>query len=486
MEINNTKNVSLLDFLKPSSNETTSNTTNSFQEFFLNSSSESTTSISNYQNDSQKHYLKDKVSDFKDNFKEKLEKNSDKTNSLEEKISSSDVVEEKSSDILEKVNDAVEDKIESKDDKTVDTENVKTDELDDKKLEKLAEILNVSVENLEKTLDELNLTIDSLTNSENAKDLLVALNSLESKVDLLSLDNLKEQLKGIDDLASGKLDDELDQSIVDDLVNQAIAEIDGEELAQNATEDENNSSQSNTQSNATQNTNVDAVEVLDIEVSTEESVESSNITSATEDVLDEATVANGTVNNTQATTSQTLNTVNTEFSDMNINSNVKVGTDNSFVSQVAKSLGSSNVDTENVLKQITDAMKVDIKGDIANEVKITLRPAHLGDVTLKIVTENGIITAQFEAESQRVKEIIESNFNQLKDSLKQQGIEISNLQVNVNENKQNSGTNNQSDNSRNRNSNTYGNVDGISEEEIVSEVIVDESIALGSRNTYRA
>lgn len=486
MEINNTKNVSLLDFLKPSSNETTSNTTNSFQEFFLNSSSESTTSISNYQNDSQKHYLKDKVSDFKDNFKEKLEKNSDKTNSLEEKISSSDVVKEKSSDILEKVNDAVEDKIESKDDKTVDTENVKTDELDDKKLEKLAEILNVSVENLEKTLDELNLTIDSLTNSENAKDLLVALNSLESKVDLLSLDNLKEQLKGIDDLASGKLDDELDQSIVDDLVNQAIAEIDGEELAQNATEDENNSSQSNTQSNATQNTNVDAVEVLDIEVSTEESVESSNITSATEDVLDEATVANGTVNNTQATTSQTLNTVNTEFSDMNINSNVKVGTDNSFVSQVAKSLGSSNVDTENVLKQITDAMKVDIKGDIANEVKITLRPAHLGDVTLKIVTENGIITAQFEAESQRVKEIIESNFNQLKDSLKQQGIEISNLQVNVNENKQNSGTNNQSDNSRNRNSNTYGNVDGISEEEIVSEVIVDESIALGSRNTYRA
>jgi flagellar hook-length control protein FliK len=70
-------------------------------------------------------------------------------------------------------------------------------------------------------------------------------------------------------------------------------------------------------------------------------------------------------------------------------------------------------------------------GEQFAELKITLRPESLGDVTLRVVTQNGIVSAQFVAESQRVKEVLESNFNQLRDVLQQQGIRVSELSVSV-------------------------------------------------------
>jgi len=89
-----------------------------------------------------------------------------------------------------------------------------------------------------------------------------------------------------------------------------------------------------------------------------------------------------------------------------------------------------NIDTQGVIDQIVDKMKVEVKGDMS-EIKIQLKPEHLGDVSLKITTQNGIVTAQFVAENQRIREIIEASFNQLRDSLAQQGIQLSQLSVSV-------------------------------------------------------
>jgi len=89
-----------------------------------------------------------------------------------------------------------------------------------------------------------------------------------------------------------------------------------------------------------------------------------------------------------------------------------------------------NIDTQGVIDQIVDKMKVEVKGDMS-EIKIQLKPEHLGDVSLKISTQNGIVTAQFVAENQRIREIIEASFNQLRDSLSQQGIQLSQLSVSV-------------------------------------------------------
>jgi flagellar hook-length control protein FliK len=88
------------------------------------------------------------------------------------------------------------------------------------------------------------------------------------------------------------------------------------------------------------------------------------------------------------------------------------------------------VNTADVIEQIVSRVKVEAKAD-TTEVRLTLKPENLGDVSLKISAQNGIVTAQFTAESQRIKEIIEAGFNQLRDALNSQGLNIARLDVSV-------------------------------------------------------
>ncbi len=108
-----------------------------------------------------------------------------------------------------------------------------------------------------------------------------------------------------------------------------------------------------------------------------------------------------------------------------ITTDFKAVTNNQIKAEAVK-----NVNPQEVITQIVDKIKIDVKAN-SSEVRMTIKPESLGEVSLKVATENGIITAQFIAESQRVKEIIESNFNQLKDALNQQGINISQMSVSV-------------------------------------------------------
>jgi flagellar hook-length control protein FliK len=65
------------------------------------------------------------------------------------------------------------------------------------------------------------------------------------------------------------------------------------------------------------------------------------------------------------------------------------------------------------------------------EMIMKLEPESLGKLNLKLVVENGLITAKFVAESQQVKEVLESNFNKLKDTLQEKGIAVQSFSVSV-------------------------------------------------------
>lgn len=93
-------------------------------------------------------------------------------------------------------------------------------------------------------------------------------------------------------------------------------------------------------------------------------------------------------------------------------------------------------------EQMTTINKSDIlnqvikKADIIvreghSEMVMKLEPESLGKLNLKIVVEKGLITAKFIAESQQVKEVLESSFNQLKDALQEKGIAVQNFSVSV-------------------------------------------------------
>lgn len=83
-----------------------------------------------------------------------------------------------------------------------------------------------------------------------------------------------------------------------------------------------------------------------------------------------------------------------------------------------------------VIKQVAEHVDVNLVED-KSEMIIKLKPDHLGKVTVEIAVENGNIVAKFLAESQKVKEILESNMQDLKDHLAKQGMVVQDLSVSV-------------------------------------------------------
>lgn len=83
-----------------------------------------------------------------------------------------------------------------------------------------------------------------------------------------------------------------------------------------------------------------------------------------------------------------------------------------------------------ILNQVVEKAKVLIGGEKA-EMVMDLKPDNLGKLSLKVVTEHGMVVAKFVAESQQVKQVLEANMQTLKDSLEKQGLTVQGFSVSV-------------------------------------------------------
>ena len=66
-----------------------------------------------------------------------------------------------------------------------------------------------------------------------------------------------------------------------------------------------------------------------------------------------------------------------------------------------------------------------------NEVRIDLKPEFLGHIRMQIVTDSHQVAVKIIAESHFVKDMLESNLNQLKADLQAQGLKVDGLAVSV-------------------------------------------------------
>ncbi len=78
-------------------------------------------------------------------------------------------------------------------------------------------------------------------------------------------------------------------------------------------------------------------------------------------------------------------------------------------------------DLHEVVKQIMDEMISPAQQLKSSQVIITLKPEHLGEVTVKINVDGDKVTAAFHAASTEVRGILESSLSQLKQEMSQQG-----------------------------------------------------------------
>jgi flagellar hook-length control protein FliK len=92
--------------------------------------------------------------------------------------------------------------------------------------------------------------------------------------------------------------------------------------------------------------------------------------------------------------------------------------------------GAASANRDQLFSQIVERAKFMFANN-HSEMEVNLKPDHLGKLQLKVVIENQTVTARFVAESQQVKEIIETNLNQLRDQLRQNGMQVESLTVTV-------------------------------------------------------
>lgn len=88
------------------------------------------------------------------------------------------------------------------------------------------------------------------------------------------------------------------------------------------------------------------------------------------------------------------------------------------------------VDGQDVIRQIVTECRVAIN-EQDTSFEMQLNPEHLGKIHVQVAAKDGIITANIAAETQAVKEVLESQLITLKESLNEQGIKVEAVEVTI-------------------------------------------------------
>lgn len=265
----------------------------------------------------------------------------------------------------------------------------------------ISEVINIPETKIETTLNELGITPYDLKDNKNLNRFLQVVYNVENPIELLEIPDIAqvitelnvniEELGSYENYKANYLDESVE--VYDKVTDSSVIE--------DNTTNKLDMSQDNYSGNKEDNSNEAQSNIY----KDEDTLNIAKLQGSTQNMLGDVPVEGEII----------FNNINTSISSKG----------NPLKSQPIQSLIAKDI-----INQIEGKIKVDIKGEVS-EIKMLLKPDNLGEVTLKLLTENGIVTAKFLADNQKVKEIIEANLNDLKDSLSQQGINVSELSVSV-------------------------------------------------------
>lgn len=98
--------------------------------------------------------------------------------------------------------------------------------------------------------------------------------------------------------------------------------------------------------------------------------------------------------------------------------------------QNVESAGGWSTDTQDIMRQIMDYMKIQIKPGVS-DLQMQLHPESLGSLQVHVASKGGVVTAQFVAQNENVKAALESQMVQLKESFAEQGVKVEAIEVTV-------------------------------------------------------
>ncbi|WZL82889.1 flagellar hook-length control protein FliK [Vallitaleaceae bacterium 9-2] len=270
-------------------------------------------------------------------------------------------------------------------------------------MQAIADLMNVSIDEIQATLEQLDMKIEDLFDSNQLMKFMTAQMGLDSSTEVLTTEGAMTQYKQV-----ASLMEEFSKPFME--LKQWLSEQ-GVQMTDQSKEQIvlNPETVSEVQPETKQS---------DMNFSKEES---SELFSSKE--LDKPLVATGTEDKNAMPSGfeTTLNQVVTE----------KVET---LVMNGELRTVYTEVTTKDVFDQIVTGLKVEVTQG-KQDIILQLQPENLGKIAVNISKENGVMTGQFIAESEAVKSLIEKNVPILKQQLEAQGIDLRDVKIVVGDSK---------------------------------------------------
>jgi flagellar hook-length control protein FliK len=306
---------------------------------------------------------------------------------------------------------------------TQEKSDVKAEDGDAKDLEKVQEVLgtivqnligqitetfSVSEEELQGVMDELGMTETDLMDPVQLNELLMAVSEAEDSFALLTDEELYGNVKSILDLQkdlTGQAQEEL--QLTPEKWQDAVTKVVTEEPVITV----------EVEDHAT-----DAAERLqsDVELPTVEQEPEEKIQAPVQNTQEEKTKDSGNRHESQ-TAGQQGNLLLQNLKEENFLSGLQ---------QASQTEGTQTTDTQDIMRQIMDYMKVSVKAD-SSDLEMQLHPQSLGTLHVQVASKNGVVTANFITQNETVKAALESQMVQLKESFAEQGVKVEAIEVTV-------------------------------------------------------
>ncbi len=357
-------------------------------------------------------------------------------------------------------------KVNKNDDKKVDD----SEALEDEVKEKLKSKTNMTEDQINELLAMMNLTVDDLKELVNSSEgVTKVIEMIQDVIDTLEIDSqlesnltkenissitndltkMIENLQNLTESQTNKGEPSFEQKLVQTLskvVSQLseladvtvpaneIRKLLVEAIGQKNTDTEaikGSSVQTNTENPViSTETTVQAQSPLSVDSDQPVSVKSQDMvqnTAQVNNVPDDATpVTKETVGN-QAEV-QTEQVVTSDDSGISIHQVIMKQGNNVTVQQTTV----QQIPKQEIFSQILDAVKAQVKlSDHGTSMVVKLQPEQLGNVELKLNIQKGVVLAELKVENEIVKAAIESNLDDLKQSLNNKGYSINQINVNI-------------------------------------------------------
>lgn len=295
----------------------------------------------------------------------------------------------------------------------------------EKMLDEVAEELGMTTDEVMEILAGLNMVPADLLNVESLQTVLlqaageVDLSSFVTNEELFT--SLKNLTAALDDIISEVAETvgipetevaEIFNDLLTDTVKETVAQPDVWQLAEGMTQEDGDGMEEVAKEDGLKTKLTDATDEISTENTQEQTVKTTEVKAVSEDTA-------------------------TQNGSLGGNENPFLQQTESFTVKAAVPVQATEApnayfseDTLRIMNQITDYMKGQVT-DGVSELEMQLHPESLGSLHIKLTAKDGALTAQFTAQNDMVKNVLESQMISLKENFKEQGVTVDAIEVTV-------------------------------------------------------